>query len=365
MTSSTNSNNNSNNININNNTSYLRFATVDQVSTYRGSDELQRVLQDLQSYDSAPPTAAKVMLRSDPEYSFILECGNVCVRIEQEKLKIHKFIVDHYARRFPELVVLVQDATTYARVVSILGNNIFEMDRFMEQLEEWIPSQLLAALVASTVTTRGQELPEGDMQNILAACKELTSLEEVKQVLLEYIQVKMIYVCRNICAFLGPGIASQLVATAGSVDDLALLTNEELIALGSVRAQKIGFAIKTAGFLNNTDLVQKQPAELRTKALRLVADQVSRLAKLDAKREGADESQGLQGRDFVIRKILEWTDPLIQEERRKKHGLSNKLYERRTRVNKADRWAQAAANTKSFQNQQTVASGTRRQRGEF
>lgn len=343
--------------------SYLRFATVDQVSNFRGSDELANILKELQYYDEAKPTST-VMLKSDPEYQFILNCGNTCVKIEQEKLKIHKFIVDHYSRRFPELCVLVQDATTYARVVSILGNNIFvESERTMEELEEWIPSQLLAAVIACTVTTKGEELPPGEMENILQACHELTSLEEVKQVILEYIQVKMIYVCRNVCAFVGTGIASQLVATAGSVDELANMTPDQVVQLGSARAQRIGFAVKTSGFLQNVDLVQKQSAELRMKAMRLVADQVLRLARVDAKREGADESQGLQGRDYVIRRILQWTDPLIQEVRKSKHGLSNKLYEKRSRISRKDRWAQAAANTTSISGtQQNRQSGARRQR---
>lgn len=327
--------------------SYLRFASVDQVSTFRGSDELAAVLRELQYYSQQTPSS-NVMLKSDPEYKFILNCGNICVKIEYEKLKIHKFIVDHYARRFPELSVLVQDATTFARVVLILGNNISDMDHVMEQLETYIPSQLLAAVIAATTTTLGQELPEGDMQNILEACTELTQLEEVKQVLLEYIQEKMIFVCRNLCAFMGSGIASQLVATAGSVDALSEMTNDEVALLGSQRAQKIGFAVKTAGFLHNVDLVAKQPPELRTKALRLVADQVLQLSRIDAKREGADESKGLAARDFVIRRILSWTDPLIQEERRKKYGLSNKLYEKRTRLNQKDRWAKAAANMTTF-----------------
>lgn len=337
--------------------SYLRYASVDQVSSYRGSDELANVLRELQHYSQQKPSS-NVMLKSDPEYAFILNCGNVCVRIEQEKMKIHRFIVDHYARRFPELAILVQDATTFARAVNLIGNNVLEMDKIMEQLEELIPSQLLAAIIAATTTTRGQELPEGDMQNILEACTELTSLEEVKQVLLEYIQEKMIFVCRNLCAFLGSGIASQLVATAGSVDALAEMTPEDIATLGSQRAQKVGFAVKTAGFLHNVDLVAKQPPELRTKAMRLVASRVLDVCRIDSKREGADESKGLEARNDCIRKILSWSDPLIQEERRKKHGLSNKLYEKRSRVNQKDRWAMAAANMKSMNN----SGGQRRQR---
>ena len=337
--------------------SMLRFATVDEVSNFRGSDELAETLNQLQ-YFSTAKIAANVMLKTDPEYGFVLQCGTTCVKIEREKLKIHRFIVDHYARRFPELCVLVQDATTYARVVKLLGNSIDEMDKVMTELEALVPSQLLAAVIAAACTTRGDELPAADCANVLAACDEVTSLEEVKQVLLEYIQEKMIFLCRNICAFLGSGIASQLVATAGSVDDLANMDAQAVMELGSVRAQNIGFAVKTSGFLQNVDLVQKQPAELRSKALRLVADRVVSLARIDANREGADESEGLRARGFVIRRILQWTDPLIQAEQRQRHGLSNRLYEKRSRVKRTEHYWGAAGTSGT-----TTRAGQRHDRG--
>jgi U4/U6 small nuclear ribonucleoprotein PRP31 len=318
----------------------LRYTTVDQVSTYRSSDELGDVLKQLQLYADTPP-ASNVMLRSDPEYAFIINCGNVCVRIEHEKLRIHRFIVDHYSRRFPELAALVGDANTYARVVRLIGNAVHDMDAVIEPLEALVPSQLLVAVIAASCTTRGEELPPADLEHVAEACDELAKLEEVKQVLLEYIQERMILVCRNLCAYLGSGIASQLVATAGSVDALAAMDTADLQTLGSARGQNIGFAVRTAGFLQNVDLVQRQPAELRTRALRLVAEKVISLARIDANREGADESEGLRARDWTIRRILEWSDPLIQQEQRKRYGASNKLYEKRSRVKRGDRWAAA------------------------
>jgi U4/U6 small nuclear ribonucleoprotein PRP31 len=316
----------------------LRFATVEEVSTYRGSDELADVLRQLQHFSaSAAAASANVLAKNDPEYQFVLQCGTVCVTIEQEKTKILRFVTDHYSRRFPELAVLLQDGMTLCSAIALLGNDIHGTDRCVSELEELVPSQLLAAVIAAACTTRGAELPAGDMENIVAACNEYTSLEEVKQVLLEYIQERIILLCRNTCALVGCGIASQLVAVAGSVDRLAEMDANEVMELGSYRANKIGFAVKTAGFLQNVDLVQKQPPELRTRALRLVADRVVSTARIDANRPGADESEGLKARAFCIRRILSWTDPFIQEAQRKKYGLSNKLYEKRSRLTAQDR----------------------------
>lgn len=344
----------------------LRFATVDEVSTFRGSDELVDALRQLQHFSANAASSAQVLQKTDAEYVFVLKCGNLCVRIEQEKMKIHRFVVDHYNRRFPELTVLVQDGITYCSVVALLGNDVHGMDRCITELEELVPSQLLAAVIAASCTTKGAELPESDMANIVAACHEYTSLEEMKQVLLEYIQERIILLCRNLCALVGCGIASQLVATAGSVDALAEKDTNEIMELGSYRAHKVGFAVKTSGFLQNVDLVQKQPAEMRQRALRLVADRVVAIARVDANRPGADESEGLKARSFCIRRILSWTDPFIQQAQRKKYGLSNKLYEKRARLTAQDRRYrdQAAARNNALTTSKAAAAGAaqRRQR---
>jgi U4/U6 small nuclear ribonucleoprotein PRP31 len=308
----------------------LRYSDVRQVSDYIRGKELSSTLQQLEEYESDVNAGRNALVPTDPEYRFVTSCGSICCTIEAEKAKIACFIRDHYARRFPELPILVPDGMTLAKAVQLLGNNIDSLEPHVDALAELLPSQLLVALIAAAATTMGEPLADAALAAVTVACEDLLALEEAKQVLLEYSQSRMILICRNLCAFLGTGITSQLVGLAGGVRELMQMELDELMRFGSARGAEIGVGVRTAGFLINADLVASQPPELRSRALRLVTARVLTLASVDFNRPAADESEGVRARSDVIRIMLQWTDPLFQSGPGGR-PRSNRLYERPTR----------------------------------
>lgn len=132
-------------------------------------------------------------------------------------------------------------------------------------------------------------------------------------------------ICPNLCAFLGTAITSQLFAICGSVQKLSLMESADLIALGSRRGYKTGITLRTSGFLSNSDLVTNLPPPLRPKALRLVANMVLSLARIDANRRASSNEEGLRDRKQAIRRIQNWLDPPVIR------GAGHNMYERRGR----------------------------------
>lgn len=315
---------------------FLRYESVSEVSILFRTTELRTMFERMSEYMNEGMQAKNALSRDDEEYHFVLNCSKMVMKMEVEKTKVHKFIRDHYARRFLELDMLCADAVTYAKLVKLISNDM-NLAGIIDEMDELVPSQVSCAIIACASTTDGQALDEVQLTRVVEACDELIGIEEAKQALLEYIQMRMILICRNLCAFLGGGIASQMFALAGSMDALAALDPEDLINLGKNRASTTGFAIETTGFLINVDLIACQPPELRTKALRLVSQTVIDVARVDANRRAADESFGLKCREEVKRKMLSWTDPLVQETQAKNRWLANKLYERRNRKGAAER----------------------------
>jgi U4/U6 small nuclear ribonucleoprotein PRP31 len=316
--------------------SMLRFASVADVSSFFRSEELQSVLNDLVQYTDE--TAKKnAITKDDPEYEFVQQCSKHVLSIEVEKTKVHKFIRDHYGVRFPELAVLCADAYTYARCVREIGNGVETIATHVEKLRELLPSQLLCAACACTATTAGRSLTTAEIGVVLEACDEMIGLEEAKQLILEYIQTRTVLICPNLCAYLGTAIASQLFAIAGSIKEISHMDVPDLISFGSQKQMKSGVKIRSAGFLMNVDMVACHPPELRHKALRLVAGRAINLARIDDNRRASDNTEGLRAREEVKRKMLEWTDPLIQQVQSRLRGLANKTYERRSRRRAADK----------------------------
>ena len=301
----------------------LRYRNIKEVTTLLNSSKMLRLIRELAAYHDAAPKNA--IPKDDPEHAFICECSEMVLQLEMEKSKAFKFLRDHYAVRFSELAMFVPDGVTYAKVVKVIRNEMNLTD-VIDDLDELVPSQLTAVIIAAASTTGGRDLEPEELTAVLGAVDELEALELAKQTLLEYIQHRMPLVCPNLCAFLGTGIVSQLFAVASSVAKIATMDPTELAKLGSNRASSAsGVKIKTVGFLMNSDLVATHPPQLRPKALRLVSSAAVTLARIDDNRRASDSSQGLKQREDVKRKMIMWTDPVGLR------GAANNTYERRTR----------------------------------
>lgn len=301
----------------------LRYHNVKEVTTLLNSGKMLRLIHELAAYHDAAPKNA--IPKDDPEHQFICECSEMVLQLEMEKSKAFKFLRDHYAVRFPELPMFISDGVTFAKVVKVVRNDL-DLTGVIEELDELVPSQLTAVIIAAASTTLGRDLEPAELTIVIGAADELEALELAKQTLLEYIQHRMPLVCPNLCAFLGTGIVSQIFAVASSVTKIASMDPADLAKLGSNRGASVsGVPIKTVGFLMNSDLVATHPPQLRPKALRLVSSAAVTLARIDDNRRASDNSQGLRQREDVKRKMILWTDPVGLR------GAANNTYERRTR----------------------------------
>ncbi|RNF06397.1 putative trans-splicing factor [Trypanosoma conorhini] len=301
----------------------LRLDSVKEVTVLLRSAYMSRMLQKLSDY-SEEEEVKKTIMPEEPEYQFVIDSSTLVLRIEVEKSKAAVYLRAHYGQRFPELAMFFSDSVLYARIVRLIQNNM-DLSVVIDQLDELVPSQLTAVVIACASTTAGRELAEEELHRVLEACQEIDTLEAAKQTFLEYIQRSMPLICPNLCAFLGTGITSQLFAIAGGVTALATMDSTELAKLGSKRADASGVLLRTTGFLSNSDLVVNHPPQLRPKALRLVSSTTSMLARIDANRRAASQQEGYRQREMVRLKMLSWLDPPVIR------GAANNTYARRGR----------------------------------
>lgn len=305
--------------------SMLRYKSLKDVVGLLRSAKLKRLMQRLADFNSQQEKMKNAITKDDPEFGFLGECSEAVLEFEVEKSKVFKFLRDHFAVRFPELSLFVSDGVTFGKIVEILPRDL-NLEDATDALDELLPSQLVAVVIAAASTTQGRELDDDEYRSVQDAARELRMLELGKQTLLEYIQIRMPLVCPNLCAFLGAGLTSQLFAITSSITKIATMDPSDVAKLGSYRGSHSGgIAIKTVGFLMNSDLVANHPPQLRPKALRLVANAVVNLARIDDNRRASDNSFGLKQREEVRRKMISWTDPIGLR------GAGNNTYERKNR----------------------------------
>jgi U4/U6 small nuclear ribonucleoprotein PRP31 len=301
----------------------LRYGSVKDITTLLRSKVMEEMMRKLNEYEQAEAKLKNTITKDDPEYEFVSKVADMMVQIEIEKQKVFKFIRDHYGVRFPELASLAVDGVSYAKLVKLISNDM-DCTGIIDELDEMVTSQIAAAIIACACTTTGRVLEPVELAAVHDACDEMLTLEDLKNIFLGYIQPRMLLIAPNLSAFISPGIAAQLFALAGSVTKLATMDSQELAKLGSTKRSFGGFQFRSAGFLINVDLVACHPPELRAKALRLVAQKVADLVRVDDNRRAADRSEGIKAREDVKRKMLQWTDPLIRQR-------THNIYERRTK----------------------------------
>lgn len=303
----------------------LRYNSVSDVSRLLRSAYLSNMFDRLKDYEQVEGAEKNAIPQDDPEYQYVSDCSALVLRMEAEKSRVMVFLRAHYGVRFPELAMFFSDSVLYAKVVRIIQNNM-DLTAVMDQLDELIPSQLLVVIIACASTTTGRELSPDDLQRVVEACQAMENLEMAKQIFLEYIQTAMPLICPNLCAFLGTGITSQLFAITGSAAKLSVMDPNDLQRLGSARANSdSGVAIKTTGFLSNSDLVANLPPQLRPKALRCVSGATLKLARIDANRRAASKDEGVRERRNVVNRMRVWLDPPVVR------GAGHHTYDRRGR----------------------------------
>ena len=61
-------------------------------------------------------------LESDPEYQLIVSSNRLVQDMDEEIITVHRFVVDLYSKKFPELESLVPSKVDYARTVQRIAN---------------------------------------------------------------------------------------------------------------------------------------------------------------------------------------------------------------------------------------------------
>lgn len=292
-----------------------RQADVKAIAKLMSSKQVQDLLQKVATFQSTPRTAADNMgpVEEDPEYKVLVGANNMMFDIDTEILLVHKFIRDHYSKRFPELESLVPNALDFARTVKAIGNEMDLMN--VVDLKPLLPSATVMIVTVTATTTSGQALSETELASVLEACDLALLLESTKRELLEYVESRMSFIAPNISAIIGPTTAAKIMGIAGGLSALSKIPACNLLVLGKVgKGGDTGglFAkgqLKHAGFIYYSDIVQSVPKEYRVKASRMVAAKCTLAARIDRAREHSDGYLGKQFRDEIVRKLEKSLEP--------------------------------------------------------
>ncbi|KAJ2800592.1 U4/U6-U5 snRNP complex subunit prp31, partial [Coemansia guatemalensis] len=87
------------------------------------SHELDKLLSEITQSQTAAVSRREAigLVEDDPDYKLVLQANEMSTRIAGEILVVHRFLLDRYKKRFPELETLVRNPLDYARTIKAIG----------------------------------------------------------------------------------------------------------------------------------------------------------------------------------------------------------------------------------------------------
>ncbi|CAE5978372.1 unnamed protein product [Arabidopsis arenosa] len=165
----------------------------------------------------------------------------------------------------------------------------------------------------TTLTTKGKPLPDSILRNTLDACDHAIDLDSARKKVLEFVESKMGSIAPNLSAIVGSAVAAKLMGTAGGLSALANMPACNVLVVGHNRKNRVGFSTalsqSRAGYLEQTEIFQSTPPELRMRASRLLASKSTLAARVDATRGDPSGTNGKALREEIRKNIDKWQEP--------------------------------------------------------
>lgn len=289
--------------------------SVRAIAKLSDSWHLHDIVAKILDYQRNPRKATDLIVgqvEQDPEYKLIVEANNLTVEIDVEINIIHKYIRDKYAKRFPELESLVPPAMDYVRTVRILGNRV-EKAKNNEEIQQFLTTATIMIVSVSASTTQGTDLSEADMALVNEACTIAMELDEIKAKIFEYVESRMTFIAPNLSLIIGASTAARLMGIAGGLSNLSKMPSCNILLLGQQKKTLSGFStvqiIPHTGYIYNSDLLQKVPADIRRKVSRIVAGKCTLAARIDSFHQSRSGELGAKLRTDVELRIEKLQEP--------------------------------------------------------
>lgn len=193
-----------------------------------------------------------------------------------------------YSFHFPELIKVVKDNYTYARVVKIIGNRkeIDEEGETLTELQSVVEdANDIQSILNASKTSMGMEISSIDLLNISSFANKVINLSEYKQQLSEYLTTKMNTIAPNLSVLIGETLGARLISKAGSLVNLAKCPASTIQVLGAekslFRALKKRVGTPKYGLIYHSSFIGKSDSTIKGKVSRLLANKCGIASRLD------------------------------------------------------------------------------------
>merc|ERR1712230_76811 len=192
-----------------------------------------------------------------------------------------------YGWHFPELVRIVSDNHTYAKLALAIGDKKTLTDGSLHDLAALVndDADIAQAIIDATRVSMGQDISETDMENVSAFANRVVKLAEYRKSLFQYLTDKMAVVAPNLASLIGEVVAARLISHAGSLTNLSKYPASTVQILGAEKA--LFRALKTKGntpkygLIYHSSFIGRAGAKNKGRISRFLANKCSIASRID------------------------------------------------------------------------------------
>ena len=214
-----------------------------------------------------------------------------------------------YGWHFPELIKIVSDNGTYAKLVQFVGDKKTLTDDSVDDLANLLnqDQDKAEAIVSAAKISMGQEITEGDLEIVLNLARNVSGMADYRRILSESLDKKMGDVAPNLQVILGTPVAARLIAHAGSLTNLAKYPASTLQILGAekalFRALKTKSATPKYGLLYQSSFIGRAGPKIKGRISRYLANKCSMASRIDTFSEVPTRRYGEALRDQIEQRL--------------------------------------------------------------
>ncbi|QSZ31416.1 hypothetical protein DSL72_000981 [Monilinia vaccinii-corymbosi] len=192
-----------------------------------------------------------------------------------------------YGWHFPELIRIVSDNHTYAKLALAIGNKKNLSDESLHDIAAVVndDGDIAQAIIDAAKVSMGQDISVNDMENVSAFANRVVKLAEYRRSLFQYLTDKMAIVAPNLAALIGEVVAARLISHAGSLTNLSKYPASTVQILGAEKA--LFRALKTKGntpkygLIYHSSFIGRAGAKNKGRISRFLANKCSIASRID------------------------------------------------------------------------------------
>ncbi|KAF2155389.1 Nop-domain-containing protein [Myriangium duriaei CBS 260.36] len=192
-----------------------------------------------------------------------------------------------YGWHFPELVKIVSDNGTYAKLAQFIKDKKSLSEDSLHDLAAIVDDDEAVArsIIDAARVSMGQDISQEDMDNVMAFADRVVSLTTYRKTVGSYLVSKMSVVAPNLAALIGETVGARLIQKAGSLTALAKYPASTVQILGAEKA--LFRALKTKGntpkygIIYHSSFIGRAGAKNKGRISRFLANKTSIASRID------------------------------------------------------------------------------------